>query len=161
MSKQIVNLSKPVFKMPAGKYYVGDPCYCFNDNWHRLLNATNYFDFRRKPTDNELPGRAGNAIIFDEHPVAAFDTEHGDGSYRGSDGFCYGVDAGLLGVVAFELIERPMEEVERLGTIIEFETDFLCSREEGGTIHLGHITIPTGEYASGEDDDDISFEEAN
>lgn len=153
-TKQIVNLSLPQFKLPAGKYYVGDPCYCFKDNWMRLLNASNYFDFRKKTPHEELHGRAGHAIIFDGHPVAAFDTQYGDGSYKGSDGFCYGVDAGLIGVVGEALIERPMKEVQRLGTMVTFDRDFTVSRDEEGTITLGHIVIKTGDDAEYDFNDD-------
>ena len=39
------------------------------------------------------------------HPIFVHSTAYGDGSYEGSDGRSYSVDAGIIGAIPVELIE--------------------------------------------------------
>jgi hypothetical protein len=118
--------------MPAGKYYVGDPCYAVpNDRWMEWLEAADYENERRFLLAD-----------LDGYDCLGIGTAHGDGCYEGDDGNEYGVDAGLIGVVH--------EEVGKKGStlyacqLVEFPEDFTCTYEEDeGTIVLGHIRIKT------------------
>jgi hypothetical protein len=122
--------------MPAGEYWVGDPCYAVpNDRWMEWLNAA---DFLRQPTPRYLLAE------LDGYPVLGIGTAYGDGCYPGSDGSAYPVDAGLLGVVPVEVADSDPFGMRR----VVFAQPFECYYDHG-TITLGHIDIDTDP----EDDD--------
>ena len=79
---------------PAGEYFLGDPCYAVpQDDWMPLLQDAKYFD---NPTGT-----------VNGYTVIGFNTAYGDGSYRGTDGFDYGVDAGLIGLTPMSATKTP------------------------------------------------------
>lgn len=118
-------------KMPAGLYWVGDPCYAIpQDRWMEWLEDADFEDNRRL-----LVGK------IDGITAVGVGTAYGDGTYRDEEGHSYGVDAGLLGVVPAELSEEETADGCRL---VEFESDFEC-RYEDGVVVLGHIEIDTGD----------------
>lgn len=124
-------------KMPAGKYWVGDPCYAVpNDRWMEWLEAGDYMSSPRFQLA-DLDGR----------PVLGIGTAYGDGAYYGSDGNIYPVDAGLIGVTPAELVEGNPDGMQ----LVNFPQDFICSYHDG-TITLGHISIDT------DDDDEDDYE---
>lgn len=114
--------------MPAGKYYVGDPCYCVpTDRWMEWLEAAKYEDSPRFLLA-ELDG----------HPILGVSTAYGDGVFPGTDGNSYPVDAGLIGLVPVEIAEVSFPSDKP----VEFTSDFECSYSDG-VIVLGHIGINT------------------
>lgn len=122
-------------KMSAGKYFLGDCCYAVpNDLWGELLNSCDYFE-------EPIGTVRGYSIL-------GLSTAYGDGYYPGSDGKSYGVDAGLIGLVPEEFIEkypkRHRDHLESLGSFVEFSEDFECWNDNG-TLHFGHIFIETGD----------------
>lgn len=123
--------SKP-YTIPAGTYFVGDPCYCFDahERWMRLLEATDYFIGDKQ------------AIKFEsDHYVAAFGTMYGDGEYNG-----FAVDAGLIGCVHEALIDEECKiGLDKLGKMVTFTEDFVVQCFGDGTIQIGHISIFTGD----------------
>lgn len=108
-------------KLPAGKYYIGDPCYVVgtkkHEDWLDILHRTNYFD--------------GEVYELGGRKVWAHGTAHGDGCYDDNIGNSYGVDAGLIGAIPIELVEVDMKEAQRLGNIHDFEEDFECACNSG------------------------------
>ena len=73
--------------LPPGKYYIGDICYAFGDD----------------PTYDDVwagtfGGKDGHYTNGKKTFVVA-GTAYGDGSYKGSDGREYLVDAGVIGIV--------------------------------------------------------------
>lgn len=120
--------------MPAGEYYVGDPCYAF-DNHKRWMKWLKDADFDATPYPRYLLAEV------EGRPVLGIGTAYGDGAYSGTDGFEYGVDAGLLGVVPVEVAEDNALYAMKKTT---FDKPFTCSYDEG-TITLGHIVIETGD----------------
>lgn len=140
--------------VPAGTYIVGDPCYSVpNDMWADWLAlATGYESVRREtPLYAELNG----------YPVAGICTEYGDGMYPASDGAQYPVDAGLLGVVhvGVAVVSVSPDAVQT----VTFDRPFECYRDEDGVVHIGHISIYTGDTNGDEDlyedEDDEDFDE--
>lgn len=118
-------------KLPAGKYWVGDPCYAIPDpQWMPWLEAANY-------TENP---RLLIADLSGGHTAVGVGTAHGDGLYEGSDGNYYPVDAGLIGATPV----APCAKAEDITSmqLVEFSEDFEV-RYEDGTIHIGHIAIDT------------------
>lgn len=115
-------------EMPAGEYWVGDPCYSVPDErWMEWLEAANFRDERRFLVAD-----------LDEHTVLGIGTAHGDGCYLGSDGHDYPVDAGLIGVTPVELVEGEPFGSRR----VIFSEPFTCTYDDG-MITLGSIHIAT------------------
>ena len=86
------------FLMPAGTYYVGDPCYIFNgpigDNWWNKLCDTMF-----------RPSFQGFAEI-DGITVWVDTTNFGDGAYPSNKDREYFVDSGTIGVVRVDNIAK-------------------------------------------------------
>jgi hypothetical protein len=117
--------------LPAGTYWVGDPCYAFSDHdlWMRLLESA---DFRDNP-------RILNAKA-DGHLFVASGTAFGDGVFTDDEGNEYPVDAGLIGVTP----AREGEDVPFGTTVREFTQPFTVSYDRG-MIEIGPLSIETGE----------------
>ena len=115
------------YTLPAGRYYVGDPCYVFDEKWDYILRNTNFFDgYPRGELTEKIWGHS---------------TKYGDGCYHGDNGRNYAVDAGLIGVVHESLMEHSPDDG---GEIVTFDKPFDCRwEEENGTIIIGHIRIET------------------
>lgn len=127
--------------MPAGVYYMGDPCYAIDDDkWHDYLHTCLW----SKDTEH----------VFEELPVLAFGTMYGDGCYQGSNGEMYGVDAGLIGVVHEKLVVR--ERAWELGTKFVSEVPFECwNDEDTGMMTFGSVSIMTGDDDTEDEDCDM------
>lgn len=130
--------------VPAGKYYLGDPCYTVpTELWDELLDSCDCFNYET--------GKVNGYTVY------AFGTAYGDGVYLGSDGHEYPVDAGLIGLVPVELNPKPMYAADPF-TVVEFDVDTLCFNQ-GGYMTFGNISIDTT-WGDGEDEDeDEYFEE--
>ena len=120
--------------LPAGSYYVGDPCYAIpysskhGDLWEKYLNATG----------------KGAWILEAEvlgFNVVASTTWCGDGCYLGSDGNEYPVDAGLIGVVPKELVDKLEKRIDGMH-LVEFKHPFRVEYDNG-LIAIGHVKIQT------------------
>ena len=85
--EKMSTLTSLKIKVPAGIYYVGDPCYHIPDSkWDDVLVATDYFT---------------NPVFSDgEHYVLGVGTVYGDGVYYDQNGNEYPVDSGTLGLVS-------------------------------------------------------------
>lgn len=117
--------------MTAGNYYVGDLCYVMSLQWDEFCNKTiSKGDF----IEGEITFQNGIKVLY-------FGTCHGDGSYQDQFGNHYGVDAGLIGCIRLEDINDPKANVN-LGNVIQFETDFEGSYDDG-LINIGHLRIDT------------------
>lgn len=116
-------------RLPPGKYFIGDPCYVFQDaTWDRLL-------------DQSLDDmQHGEIFEFEGRQLWSHGTPHGDGVYDDQNGIEYGVDAGMLGAVPIELIDDPAGE--ELGTIIDCPKG-LTVEYDNGTFWFGTIVIKT------------------
>lgn len=121
--------------IPAGRYYLGDPCYVIrDDDWMPLLENSDYF---RNPV-----GKVGG------HDILAFSTKHGDGTFYDQHKNEYDVDAGLIGLVPVAYGGKQHENRE-----VEFKSQTLCWSDDG-VLHFGGITINTDawvdQYEDGE-----------
>ena len=137
--------------LPAGKYWIGDPCYVFPNEgpmggkWDELLDEANFFeDVSYAELDNG------------EIKVWAASTAYGDGVYGGSNGKLFPVDAGLLGIVPQETVDylgRTGNDLDHCGLFIEFNESFIV-QSRGGNFRFGHIQIDTQGYG---DDDEYGY----
>jgi hypothetical protein len=130
-------------KFQAGKYYVGDLCYVLNDRWDEFCSLT-------------ISGRHvldGTFALKDGTTFWTHCTMYGDGSYRDQQGRDYGVDAGLIGVISIEDMDREPFCVSG-GQVIEFKHAFE-PYYQNGTFYIGNVVIKTGDdaYSHYEDED--------
>ena len=136
--------------MPAGRYYVGDLCYVMHPDWDEFCGKS------------FCGNDSVEGMIILERGVKTmhFCTMYGDGCYEDQHGNNYPVDAGLIGCIRVEDINDPNADLE-LGTVIEFETPFYCSTDDG-ILYFGHVRIDTkgcDDYDEDEDEDEIEEDE--
>jgi hypothetical protein len=131
--------------LPAGDYYISDPCYvlgtedrgdCFKDGkydrskdgWMDVLDACDSFC---KP------------YVKNEMTAVAFDTSFGDGTYYDQFDREYGVDAGMIGCTPVAMVDRT-EYLERKDLLhkVTFTAPFDCMAHNG-VIIFGDIVIDT------------------
>lgn len=134
--------------VPAGKYYLGDPCYLIPDaDWLAWLEAADY--------------RNAEAFVakvpYTDLVAVAFSTAYGDGSYPldtpdGTDGGYIPVDSGLIGVVPFDAITSPLS-FDGSYKIVNFDNDTVVT-EEIGIMDFGGYIVNTDPNADEDDDYD-------
>lgn len=138
-----------IFTFPAGRYWIGDPCYVLDSQWQDLGEQTGWFG-----SDDDNPNATNYKGIFTTKNGArcfANGTKYGDGTYYDNFGHEYGVDAGLLSIVP----ESEVEDVafaETSGHFMNFENDFdVC--EEDGTFYFGTVEIATDDISDSDFED--------
>ncbi len=155
---QVINRNWDV-KVTAGKYVLGDPCYCFSDSrdgdrdmWAEIGESCGWFE--DSPVGIlEFEGK--------EWSILGFGTAYGDGAYLDQFGNIYGVDAGLIGLVPYDLVLALGVVVdETYQKIVEFSCDAVCT-VDGGDMTFGEYVINTSEEVEEEDEevDEETFEE--
>jgi hypothetical protein len=119
-------------KVPAGKYWLSDPCYAVpSDLWMDLLNSSKFFDY---------PIGVVKATDGEEYSVLAFGTAYGDGGYYDQFGNEFSVDAGLIGLTPVGLAkDNPLGAL-----LVEFTEETTCSCY-GGVLKFGAHEINTGD----------------
>lgn len=127
-------------KLPAGTYFIGDPCYCFDDHdkWMKLLDHCDFFS-------------GCEVFMFEGKAMFGAGTMYGDGCYLDQDFNEYSVDAGLIGATPVEFLgsKYSRAEMERLGQFVTFAED-VDAYEDDGDIVIGHIRIVTGDEDLGD-----------
>jgi hypothetical protein len=83
--------------LPAGEYYIGDLCYGMADEVYDVVwgNTFGYISGLY-----ETPSRSH---------IFAMGSTGGDGSFPGSDGHSYSVDAGIIGIMTTNLLKGSKE----------------------------------------------------
>lgn len=146
-----MKISKVEVEVPAGEYILGDPCYAVPDGeWMELLESCDYFNtpvgtLRRSTKE-------GTFNVMETFKILAFSTRWGDGTYQGTDGGMYPVDAGLIGLVPVEVVGKDAL-AEHLCNLVTFDRPTKCSTDGQGKLRFGHITIDT-DPADEEDEDE-------
>lgn len=141
---RVINKLEKVL-VPAGKYYLGDPCYSVpDDEWDSLLGSCNYF------LDSAV-GTCPNGL-----KVLSFGTAFGDGCYSDNTGRLFPVDAGMIGLTP--VLEGWNRDdcgcgIEDGVYLVEFTQDTICS-SDGKVLRFGGISIDTD---PSEDDDENDY----
>ena len=104
-------------QLPAGDYYIGDPCYAIQP-WHDYL-------------DQAFPGYGDKLgpqpFLFGGLQCVVYSTEYGDGTYSDQNGNYYCVDSGLIGATPLSVCDRERDYFRGLGYILSTPTPILCS----------------------------------
>jgi len=124
-----------------GLYYIGDLCYVLNNtDWDEVCDLV--------IDGNECIG--GEFMLTKNFPTtrsfAMYNTKFGDGVYYDQFGNRYSVDSGSIGCIRVDQTTKgkDLEEMKRLGAVVEMLHPFdTCSTEEG-LIKIGSTTIDTG-----------------
>jgi hypothetical protein len=136
-------MSKTTLTLPAGKYYIGDPCYVISDRdaWIEFIESCGYFE-------------ASCEAYIGEDKFWAYGTAHGDGSYWCSEGKRLSVDSGLIGIVPIDVVEKygDIDYIKGLGIIVEFDDafDVVFDVEAEATHIFGNVHV----FTNVDDDED-------
>lgn len=106
-----------VHTVPPGKYYIGDLCYVLSDAVYDTIFGRLGFYEEGLYSEKENPKH----FFFLNHTFA------GDGTYEGSDGNAFSVDAGIIGICP----EALMEKDDGGGHVYEFKDSVRCIFREG------------------------------
>lgn len=131
-------------KLPAGTYFIGDPCYCFNDHsyWGKILGANNYYK---------------EIFTSDEGFVtAAEDTAYGDGGYLDQWGNNFSVDAGMIGATDVRMVSGDLTDLIRLGLLHTFAKEFTVD-SDGRYITIGNDEKMYKIDTIGDDEEDYDY----
>jgi hypothetical protein len=126
-----------MFTLPAGKYYLGDPCYTLGgDKWLDVLKQSDYFD---KP------------YVKGKKMAVAFGTAYGDGQYMDQYGNEYPVDAGMIGLVPVSMatIKKPTGV-----HMFTFTEPIECEDRGDGVLYFGGYAIDTDPDDEEEEEED-------
>lgn len=127
---RVINADYEV-QVPAGKYWLCDPCYAVpSDLWMDLLNSCEFFErpIGKVEADGEV------------YQVLGFGTAYGDGLYHDQFNNAFPVDAGLIGLTPVGLSKD-----EPFGALlVEFTDETTCSCYEG-VLKFGKHEINTGD----------------
>jgi hypothetical protein len=150
----------PRIELPAGEYYIGDPCYVLPDEeWLDALESTGYFGLYPdvssiSNTDRYAPKELQNGVFSRDGVLfAVSSTESGDGEYpvewNGKIGSC-GVDSGDISAIPMEIIDVDAVNadypggIKGLGVIHTFANPFTVQYVDG-TIRFGPVHVLTGD----------------
>ena len=145
-------------KLPSGKYWIGDLCYVMENEWDEVCGLMF--------PDNFPEGVQGIFTLKDGRKFAAFRTAYGDGRYYDREGNEYGVDAGLIGCILVDDIDKSdpdnVRGIEELGHIHTMSKPFIPYITTLGprgwykehTIHYGHVHIDTAMEEDEEDEEE-------
>ena len=147
MTNQMTISAKRVvweIRVPPGKYVLGDPCYCFpnHEDWIALGDSCGWFE------DSPVGIITFNGTTYN---VLGFHTRYGDGTYNDNQGNRYPVDAGMIGLVPYELASSNGTEFnEELHQLIEFKHGAICTSNDGdlwfGKYHIDTNDTDEDEY---------------
>lgn len=116
--------------MPAGYYYMGDPCYVIPDEkWGKFVDKTFQYE--------------GTMFKFSDYPCWTHGTYLGDGVYFDDFNNFYSVDSGLIGVVEIGVFMFDIEPQDITdGRIVDFKEPFEVYYQDG-VFNIGHFQIDT------------------
>ena len=134
-----MKISSISVQVPAGTYWLGDPCYVFDDEqWDDLID--NNFDSPIHILFDKDPDN----FTLNQHQILMFRTSHGDGVYVDAGVGEYPVDSGTIGLVPIALVpnHEDFEKVQKLGGVVTFDKDVNCGVDYWDDYMVfGHIRI--------------------
>ena len=121
----------------AGSYYVGDLCYVLKEK-----NGYSWKSFCGEWDSKD--GGYATIFHFEGQKVFCSNTAFGDGSFYDQRGRSFSVDSGSIGI--WPMDKLPSNINTQGGHVLNFDEPFKCFPcDSRGNIHIGHLTISTGE----------------
>lgn len=143
---------KPFRKtLPAGTYFLGDPSYVLSDSMYDVLMKQQFV--KRQPVKLE------GYFLMPGHDIGLVIKSTGDGGWNATDGYNYGADAGMIGLVPKSLVEK-LDGIS-LGRQIKFKrpVTFISKMDCIEIKSDPSITIPLQDDYDDDDDTDVTSEE--
>jgi hypothetical protein len=110
-------------KVPAGKYWLGDPCYVIEaDDWSKVCEAF-YADENRGKSIVRVDLGNGNLVVLCQ-------TAWGDGEYRSSKNHVIPVDSGTIGLVSMAYDPEFKSNFD-LCSLVEFPLNPIIENQNG------------------------------
>lgn len=107
-------------KFGPGRYFIGDICYALPDKIYDEIWGDKY-QYENGSYDG----------------FAVHGTAYGDGTYCGTDGVSYGVDAGVIGITDISKDQRYDDnELNRLGKIVEVKDSLIMNCDDNGNFEF-------------------------
>jgi hypothetical protein len=125
-------VQRPRARLPAGEYFVGDPCYLLSDGMYESWVAAAQADLSDE--DLYVADVAG-------HRVAACGIVW-DCDFTDAEGREYGEDSGLIGAVPVVIAVQDDPDIVGMVHRITFPADFDVYVSERA-VNIGHITLNT------------------
>ena len=93
--------------LPAGTYYLGDPSH--------ILSAGRYKQLNEQMFKRRVSVKAEGYFPIQDHDVGVTlaSTVDGGGSFDDSDGHCYNVDAGMIGLTPEAIVEPDRRKARK------------------------------------------------
>jgi hypothetical protein len=121
-------------KVPAGKYWLGDPCYVIeSDDWSKVCEAF-FADENQGKSVVQVDLGNGNLVVL-------CNTAWGDGEFRSSKGHILPVDSGTIGLVSLAYDPEFKSNFD-LCSEVEFSVDTTVDNF-GGIMYFGTIRVDT------------------
>lgn len=107
-------------KFGPGRYFIGDICYALPDKIYDEVWGDKY-QYENGSYDG----------------FAVHGTAYGDGTYEGTDGVSYSVDAGVIGITDISKEQRyDNNELSRLGKIVEVKDSLIMNCDDNGNFEF-------------------------
>jgi len=143
---------KEKLSLPAGAYYIGDPCYILNSEvYDRILmpsaieaerNRRNSYEFYSNP-NNQYTQRG-----------VVMSTLHGDGCFTSNIGFTFAVDSGQIACIDIACVgirELIWNSIDRKFVYLYTASKpFDCVRHDNGVLRFNSISINTSDMEESE-----------
>ena len=141
-----------IFK--AGKYVIADLCYVVPSEYWGELCEQWFPNAIQNNTEKDIVNYFDNNLDKNVE-CYALGTAHGDGTYIDNIGNKYGVDAGIIGIIAYDDVRSELVDDNN---VFDFESDFEVF-SDNGILYFGNININTAyddyEYSESLDDDNF------
>lgn len=127
-------LTSTKIEIPAGKYWLGDPCYVIeSDDWSKVCEAF-FADENQGKSVVQVDLGNGNLVVL-------CNTAWGDGEFRSSKGHILPVDSGTIGLVS-QAYDPEFKSNFDLMSLVEFPVDTTVDNF-GGIMYFGTIRVDT------------------
>lgn len=138
---------KEKLSLPAGAYYIGDPCYILTaEIYDRILMPSAYEAERNRRNSYEFYSNPNNE--YTQRGVV-MRTLHGDGCFTSNIGFTFPVDSGQIACIDIACIGIR----EGIHNCIDRRTVYLytaskpfdCVRHDNGVLRFNSVSINTSD----------------
>ena len=133
---------QPRFRLPKGRYYIGDPTYILNDQALEKVSEGLRRASRERQDGFIVKTNKQNSFT---QLIVCFKTKYKEGLYRSSEGNSYGINSGLLCIV--DVLSNCFKDNLQNNLFItenSFDGDFTAQKYMNSVVRFNKIRINTG-----------------